>query len=974
MTKPHGLSEFTGTIIASDIEWKEPLVVIEGLRTASLENIGDRSPARVNSKSLKRLGSLPVWDIDIDHLPLGIAQPLFERLGNSIPDADPKLIQDLELASLIFSKRIVNYFSHAEAASFASHHQLFYEYMQHRYDLAKDGKLECQEGDLSWIDTTREFEDALLQRVSRESIDGKLLCHHCHRLPEILTGKVEPLQLLREEDLLTEYYRTTIGTNKYSPIVTEYVRKLSHKRPLRILEIGAGTGGTTSVVLRALGRQNEAVARLQAYTFTDISPGFFEAATEDFKEWATLLEFKILDIEKDPLDQGIEAGSYDLVIANNVLHATHSVGTCLENCRKVLKPNGRLLLGENTSKLARVPMIFGTLPGWWNGENDNRKWGPTLLEHEWNSLLIEKGFNGLEMCFRDHSRKGWHCVSLMISSPAPIARTALPKNIVIIKPTEGDEESDALHRSLVKALEGEATKVDAVDLLDVLAMDLTDRACISLLEVKQPLLHRILDKEFDPVKRLLLSSKSLLWLTSGATMESPSPEGNMIAGLGRTIRGEVPGIQLTTLDVEPSTFTSPEAISAVKTILRSGTDAVNASRSDWEYALRGGLIHSIRLYPHQKTHEVFEIATMEQLPTMQPFKQPDQALALKIRLPGMLDTFQWGEDEEWSKPMGDLDVEISVQAVGMNFHDLMVSLGQMADFDLGLDCSGIVTRVGKDVMKYKPGDRVLTGRLGCFRTYLRSAENLFQRIPDSMSFVEAASIPSIYCTVYYSLFDLARLRKNESILIHSAAGGVGQGAIIFSQHIGAEIFVTVSSEAKKRFLIETYNIPEDHIFNSRDYSFASGVKRMTNNKGVNVILNSLAGEGLRQTWQCLAEFGRFIELGKTDIGNACPLILPRNGFADWPLAGNTGLEMGPFDKNVLFAGFDLLHIWRKDSDLLGRLMVDVMRALAEGIIRPVEPLTVMTFSKLEEAFRIMQAGKHVGKIILTPEEHDNVPV
>ena len=149
--------------------------------------------------------------------------------------------------------------------------------------------------------------------------------------------------------------------------------------------------------------------------------------------------------------------------------------------------------------------------------------------------------------------------------------------------------------------------------------------------------------------------------------------------------------------------------------------------------------------------------------------------------------------------------------------------------------------------KYKPGDRVITFRPGCFRTFLRNPEVMFQKVPDEMSFEGAASIPCIYCTPYYSIFDVARLRKNESILIHSAAGGVGQAAIILAQYIGADIFVTVSSEVKKSFLINKYNIPEDHIFNSRDYGFAAGTKRMTNAKGVDVVLNPLAG-GLRQTW------------------------------------------------------------------------------------------------------------------------------
>ena len=866
MTKPYGFNESIGTMVASDIEWEKPLIIIEGCRAISLENIGDGSLNQASTKSLRKLGSYPVWDIDIRHLPLETARSLFGKYGDIIRDEDSRVIKNLELASLIFCKKILNKFTTDEAAGFSPHHRLFYKYMQHRYNLAKDGKLDCQGGDLGWLHTSKSFEDELLQRVSLESVDGKLLCHQGHVLDKILTGQLEPLQVLREDDLLTDYYRNGIGTRKSNPILAKYIQTLSHKKPLRILEVGAGTGGATSVVLSALGTREEALARLLCYTFTDISGGFFEAAAENFKEWATFLEYKILDVEKDPLQQGMPAGTYDVVIANNVLHATTSVSACLANCKTMLKPGGILILGEITSKLARIPMIFGTLPGWWNGENDNRKWGPTLLEQEWKLLLVEQGFSGIDMCFRDHSMEGWHGLSLIVSTAAPAEPPILPKSVVIVEPTERDQAVDSLVTSLTKLLEEKGAQVDAVALGGVSIMDLTGRACISMLEAKTPLLHRISKEEFEAVRKLLIRSNSLLWLTNGAAMDSTCPEGNMIAGIGRTIRREV-RTQITTLDLDPSNpIDSISTITAVKEVLLSCTEAMKAERPDWEYALREGTIHSLRLYPHQETDEILESTAAELLPAMLPFNQPDRALALAVRVPGMLDTFQWVDDREWVKPMGDLDVEISVKAVGMNFHDVMISMGQIADIDLGCECSGVVTRVGNNVTKYKPGDRVITFRLGCFRTFLRNPEVMFQKVPDEMSFEGAASIPCIYCTAYYSIFDVARLRKNESILIHSAAGGVGQAAIILAQYIGADIFVTVSSEVKKSFLINKYNIPEDHIFNSRDYSFAAGIKRMTNAKGVDVVLNSLAGEGLRQTWLSVAPFGRFIELGKRDIG------------------------------------------------------------------------------------------------------------
>lgn len=233
---------------------------------------------------------------------------------------------------------------------------------------------------------------------------------------------------------------------------------------------------------------------------------------------------------------------------------------------------------------------------------------------------------------------------------------------------------------------------------------------------------------------------------------------------------------------------------------------------------------------------------------------------------------------------------------------------------------------------------------------------MFQRIPDDMTFEEAASIPTIYCTSYRALYDCARLRRGESILIHAAAGGVGQSAIILAKHLGAEIFATVGSDEKKQLIMSQYDIPEDHIFDSRNLSFASGIKRMTQGRGVDVILNSLAGEALRETWHCLAMFGRFVEIGKKDI------------------VGNTGLDMAPFMNDLTFASVNLVGIYRHNVPLAARLLSNVMDLVHQGVIHPITPITVYPYSQIESAFKLMQLGKHTGKIVLKPSDDDLVPV
>ena len=286
----------------------------------------------------------------------------------------------------------------------------------------------------------------------------------------------------------------------------------------------------------------------------------------------------------------------------------------------------------------------------------------------------------------------------------------------------------------------------------------------------------------------------------------------------------------------------------------------------------------------------------------------------------------------------------------------MVTMGQIPDNLLGFEASGIIAKVGRDVMQFKPGDEVCTLGHGAHRTLFRNKAGFCQPIPAGISFEEAATLPLVHCTAFYSLVHVARVRPGQTVLIHAAAGGVGQAAIQLAKHFGLEIFATVGSVDKKLLIQDIYGIPEDHIFNSRDLSFAKGVLRMTKGRGVDCAINSLSGEALRQTWHCIAPFGHFVEIGMKDI------------------LSNTGLEMRPFLQDASFTFFNLKHVLTDNPNLMIEIIEGTFNFLRQGIIKPVSPLTVYPISKVENAFRLMQTGKHRGKIALSWAGDDIVPV
>jgi len=181
-----------------------------------------------------------------------------------------------------------------------------------------------------------------------------------------------------------------------------------------------------------------------------------------------------------------------------------------------------------------------------------------------------------------------------------------------------------------------------------------------------------------------------------------------------------------------------------------------------------------------------------------------------------------------------------------------------------------------------------------------------------MSFEAGAAIPAVWSTVVYSLNHVARLTEGESILAHAAAGGVGQAAVQLAQLRGAKVFATVGSQQKRDLLKELFGLLDDQIFNSRDDTFAADVLHATNGRGVDVVLNSLAVELLRQSWECIAPFGRFIDIGKADI-----------------IASNT-LPMGPFNRNVTFSAVDLVVVHERAKPLMKKILQEIVLLFEEN--------------------------------------------
>lgn len=487
---------------------------------------------------------------------------------------------------------------------------------------------------------------------------------------------------------------------------------------------------------------------------------------------------------------------------------------------------------------------------------------------------------------------------------------------------------------------------------------LVGRTIICFLELSHDLLANMDESDFNTFKATICKAKRVLWLTQGAQpLCGPmQPLKALATGLLRCLGAENEQMLPIHVDLSMAADLGSDSCHNLIADLIQSTLVSEHATTEREYAEKDGKFFVPRLLFDDSIENELQLPNKRPVPAMEPLVQADRALKLVIGTSGQIDSIYWIDDPEYQKPLQAEEVEIKSSAMSLNFLDLMAVLGKIRTNKVGCEIAGVVTRVGSNVTRFRVGQEVIKMEEGGFRTYSREHQQFFQEVPSGMTAAAASTLPTIYMTAYGSLVRHAQLREGETVLIHSAAGGLGQAAIQVAQWIGAEVFVTVGSSEKKALLMQTYGIPEDHIFTSRDASFAAGVKRMTKGRGVDVILNSLAGELLRQTWLCIADFGRFVEVGKRDI------------------IDNTGLEMAPFLRNTTFSAFNLEHLYAWSPVAFAELLQETFDLVRSGAVGLASPTEEYTFNGLDKAFRSMQAGRHMGKLLVKVDAADMVPV
>jgi SAM-dependent methyltransferase len=472
-----------------------------------------------------------------------------------------------------------------------------YDWMKTVVQDGQDGKLGA--GSQSWSKTSKGLKIMLADELNAHNATGRLTVRIGRNLAAIIRGEINPLELMREGNLLNQFYtgHEALKARSYKHLST-IVELYAIKNPgAKVLEIGAGTGGATTAVLEGFGTRGDGTGSILGhYTFTDILPGFFEAARSEFAAWSSLMDFKKLDIEVNPLEQGFTNGTYDLIMAASCLNCTKNLNTTMLHVRQLLKPGGTLLLIEATADRLESQLISGTLPGWWLAEEPERQMSPNAPLEMWERVLRETGFTGLDLSVPDYQEPDFQSACIMLSRATTTVQC--PFSIVVLPSQQPSGERTAWLREAsdaIVSLTGKSPSIASLE--DVEAWQ--DKVCIFTAEMEAPFVDGMDEAAFDQLKKLLNQSSGLVWLSCGGLVDSTEPSFGATDGLIRTMRQEDAGKRWIRLDFEKEASPwSRNQIPHLVHVLQQSFDAgLDPADVEWEYAVKESLLRVPRTYP-----------------------------------------------------------------------------------------------------------------------------------------------------------------------------------------------------------------------------------------------------------------------------------------------------------------------------------------------------------------------------------------
>jgi len=396
------------------------------------------------------------------------------------------------------------------------HHRRYYDWMLDLKQKATTNELAPKSD--RWAQASEGTRHLLIDKAEKSGITGELTVRIGKNLLPIMRRETAPLELMLEGGLLTRIYQQQEHISRAAVSAAKLIRAIADENPeIQILEIGAGTEGATIPMLEAL--YSTKGPHFKHLDFTDISPGFLQSARERLSHWGGAISFSTLDIEKDVEEQGFRLGSYDVILAVLVLHATKNMEKTMTNVRKLLKDGSKLVLVETALECIDVSLIFGSLPGWWLSEELERKLSPNMPLSAWNKVLRRTGFSGTDLDVWDCENEQHRYTCCILSTATPSQPPVFERSATIVYSSDSPPSSDWT-LSLMERIVHETSVTPALS--DLKGFDATGKVCIFLSGLNGAQSYD--EESFNHIKALLTKSRSVLWVTIGSTMDCRIPE------------------------------------------------------------------------------------------------------------------------------------------------------------------------------------------------------------------------------------------------------------------------------------------------------------------------------------------------------------------------------------------------------------------------------------------------------------------
>ncbi len=804
-----------------------------------------------------------------------------------------------------------------------------------------------------------EFATRMTELYSHGLTEIGLFLRSGRALAEVLRGRADPLTLLFSSgeptaaDLYLKAPVARAANRLLGDAVRTLVANLPEGRRLSVLEIGAGTGSATASVLPELpdGQFD--------YTYTDISAGFFAEAEARFGDGGGCIDYRPLDIEKDPIAQGFDSHGYDLLIASNVLHATRYLGETLGHCLDLMAPAGQLVALENLSGLGWMDLTFGQLDGWWRFADDYRPHHALANPAVWRQALADAGFEEAVVLGVDESDTNGIPDKGVIVARGPAQVKEAPGAWILAADNGGlarQLASDLAARNQTVILAGSegpetdkpvAAKPDvypaAVEterreawqsVIESLPADVPFNGVVHLMGLDGLGAQATTVEIADDVKH---AGASALALVQGLVDSDMTPTGGVwfvtrgAQVLEREIGGELAGATLWGFGkavAREAVHLQPRMIDLDPAEMAPAPDLVNEL-----------------LYPDDENHIAF--------------RRGRRRAARLVRMGAETGRLTFPEEPDWvlapdpagvfdrpcvqplpPRPLEPREVRVAVEAAGLNFWDVFRSLGFIEEGLLGREMCGHILETGVEVSTVSAGDHIVGLGFGAFGPQMITHEELVTSAPSDFSVSELATVPSAFVSAALS-FEDSGLKAGERVLIHAGAGGVGLAAIQLAQAAGAEVFATAS--APKQDYLRSLGVK--HIFDSRTTAFGQEILETMGGKGVDVVLNSLTGEGfIDASLSCLKHEGRFVEMARRDILSEDDMAAAR--------------------PDVDYSILELDVLKKTEPARVGRVLREVVGRLASGELKPIIH-SRWPLSEAGDALAFMRSARHLGKIVVT---------